>query len=56
MRDSLQLTITIDTTYIKTQTINNQFTKTDKAVGNGLVVLWLLGLIFTIAIFKRPNK
>jgi hypothetical protein len=56
MTDSLQLTITIDSTYIKIQSINNQFTKTDKAVGSGLVVLWVIGLLFTIVIFKRPNK
>lgn len=56
MKDSLQLTITIDSTSMVTQQINNQFTKTDKTVGNGLTALWLIGLIFTVFIFKRPNK
>lgn len=56
MKDSLQLTITIDSTSIATQRINNQFTKTDKTVGSGLVGLWMIGLIVTMFIFKRPNK
>lgn len=56
MKDSLQLSITIDSTAIKTQNINNQFTKTDKTIGSGLVALWICGLVFTIFIFKRPNK
>ena len=56
MKDSLQLTITIDSTSIVTQQINNQFTKADKTVGSGLVGLWLIGLIITVFVFKRPNK
>ena len=55
-KDSLQLTITIDSTSIVTQQINNQFTPTSKTVGSGLAGLWLIGLIFTVFIFKRPNK
>jgi hypothetical protein len=55
-KDSLQLTITIDSTSIATQQINNQFTKTDKTVGSGLIGLWMIGLILTIFVFKRPNK
>jgi hypothetical protein len=38
------------------QNINNQFTPMDKTIGSGLVVLWFAGLIFTLLIFKRPNK
>ena len=56
MKDSLQLHTTIDSTSIVTQQINNQFTPTSKTVGSGLVGLWLIGLIFTVFIFKRPNK
>ena len=56
MKDSLQLHTTIDSTSIATQNINNQFTAADKTVGSGLVGLWLIGLIFTVFVFKRPNK
>ena len=57
MKDSLQLTITIDSTSIATQNLNNQFnTKTERVIGSGLVGLWLIGLIITVFIFKRPNK
>ena len=55
-KDSLQFTITIDSTSIVTQQINNQFTTTDKTVGGGLVALWIIGLIVTIIIFKKQNK
>ena len=56
MKDSLVLVSKIDTTAIAIQNINNQSTSVDKTIGDGLVVLWIAGLIFTLLIFKRPSK
>lgn len=57
MKDSLQLTITIDSTSIATQNLNNQFnTKTERVIGSGLVALVIIGFIYTRFIFKRPNQ
>ena len=56
MNDTLFITAPKDTLYYQTQLINNQYnnyTKTDKVIGNSLVGLWLLGLIYTILIFKK---
>ena len=56
MKDSLVLVSKIDTTAITIQNINNQFTPQSKSIGGGLVVLLLIGAIYTFFIFKRPNK
>lgn len=56
MKDSIQIYAPIDTTSITIQNINNQFTKTDKTVGSGLIGLWIVGLIITMFVFKRPNR
>ena len=56
MKDSLYLQpIKADTLSTQIQHINNQFKPADKTIGSGLIGLWLLGLIFTVFIFKRPK-
>lgn len=55
MEDSLHIQpIKTDTLSTQTQRINDQLKPLDKTVGSGLIVLWLLGLIFTLFMFKRP--
>ncbi len=53
LKDSLLLTIPPDTLSYKIQMINDQYTQTDHVVGTGLVALWVLGLLYTIFVFKR---
>ena len=53
MNDAIFLEIPKDTLPTQIQHINNQFKPVDKTIGSGLVGLWLLGLIFTLFIFKR---
>ena len=55
-QDSLQLVQKLDTTAIVVQNINNHFTPQNKTIGSGMVVLLLIGAIYTFFIFKRPNK
>ena len=56
-KDSLQISMAIDSASITTQSLNNQFnTKTDRVIGSGLVALVVIGYIYTRFIFKRPNK
>ena len=54
MNDTIFLEIPKDTLSTQIQQINNQFKPLDKTIGSGLIGLWLLGLIFTLFIFKRP--
>lgn len=56
MNDTLFITAPKDTLYYQTQLINNQYnnyTKTDKVIGNSLVGLWFVGLIYFVFIHKK---
>ena len=55
LKDSLYLTAPIDTIAYKTQMINNHFTYMDHEIGIHLTALWVVGLVYTLFIFKRPN-
>jgi hypothetical protein len=55
MKDSILIvSIRSDTLSTQIQHINSQFKPIDKTISSGLIGLWLLGLIFTLFIFKRP--
>jgi hypothetical protein len=54
LKDSLYLSVPVDTLAYKTQLINDQFTKVHHVVGTCLVGLWILGLLYIVFIFKRP--